>query len=133
MMQQRPIRVAVVVASIDILGGQSIQALRLMEGLSREPEIEAGLLPINPRLPGPLRWLQRVKYVRTVVTSIAYIASLVVRLPRFDVVHIFSASYLSFLLAPGKMARNFWCHCAYVRDSSLQNLKINTTYCSPFT
>lgn len=96
----RPIRVCVVVASIDILGGQAIQALRLMEGLSSKPEIEAELLPINPRLRGPLRWLQRIKYVRTVVTSIAYVASLLVRLPRFDVVHVFSASYLSFLLAP---------------------------------
>lgn len=100
MTSQKKIRVCVVVASIDILGGQAIQALRLMEGLSREPEIEAELLPINPRLPGPLRWLQRIKYVRTGVTSIAYVASLLVRLPRFDVVHVFSASYLSFLLAP---------------------------------
>jgi glycosyltransferase involved in cell wall biosynthesis len=100
MMSQKTIRVCVVVASIDILGGQAIQALRLMEGLSREPEIEAELLPINPRLPGPLRWLQRIKYVRTLVTSFAYVASLLVRLPRFDVVHVFSASYLSFLLAP---------------------------------
>lgn len=100
MTSQKKIRVCVVVASIDILGGQAIQALRLMEGLSREPEIEAELLPINPRLPGPLRWLQRIKYVRTLVTSIAYVASLLVRLPRFDVVHVFSASYLSFLLAP---------------------------------
>ncbi len=100
MPSQKTIRVCVVVASIDILGGQAIQALRLMEGLSREPEIEAELLAINPRLPGPLRWLQRIKYVRTLVTSIAYIASLLVRLPRFDVVHVFSASYLSFLIAP---------------------------------
>ncbi len=96
----KPIRVCIVVASTDILGGQSIQSLRLLEGLSREPGLEARLLPINPRLPGPLRLLQRIKYVRTVVTSIAYIALLLVRLPRFDVVHIFSASYLSFLLAP---------------------------------
>ncbi len=99
-MSRRKIRVCVVVASIDILGGQAIQALRLMEGLSTEPSIEAELLPINPRLPLPLRWLQRIKFVRTVVTSIAYVASLLIRLPRFDVVHVFSASYLSFLLAP---------------------------------
>ena len=100
MKSKKTIRVCVVVASIDILGGQAIQALRLMEGLSNEPGIEAELLPINPRLPGPFRWLQRIKYVRTVVTSIAYVASLLIRLPRFDVVHVFSASYLSFLLAP---------------------------------
>lgn len=100
MNERRTIRVCIVVASMDILGGQAIQAHRLLEGLSREPGVEAELLPINPRLPGPLRLLQRVKYVRTVVTSIAYIASLLVRLPRFDVVHVFSASYFSFVLAP---------------------------------
>jgi hypothetical protein len=37
MTSQKKIRVCVVVASIDMLGGQAIQALRLMEGLSREP------------------------------------------------------------------------------------------------
>ena len=99
MQKNKNIRVCIVVASIDILGGQAIQALRLMEGLSSEPGVEAELLPINPRLPRPLRWLQRIKYVRTLVTSIAYVASLLVRLPRFDVVQVFSASYFSFLLA----------------------------------
>lgn len=93
-------RVCLVVASIDILGGQAIQALRLLDGLRNEIGIEAELLPINPRLPPPLRWLQRIKYVRTLVTSIAYIASLLIRLRRFDVVHVFSASYFSFLLGP---------------------------------
>ena len=100
MKERRTIRVCIVVASMDILGGQAIQAERLLEGLSRETGVEAELLPINPRLPGPLRLLQRIKYVRTVVTSIAYLASLLVRLPRFDVVHVFSAAYFSFVLAP---------------------------------
>jgi glycosyltransferase involved in cell wall biosynthesis len=100
MKERRKIRVCIVVASLDILGGQAIQAERLLEGLSRESGVEAELLPINPRLPHPLRLLQRIKYVRTVVTSIAYIASLLVRLPRFDVVHVFSAAYFSFVLAP---------------------------------
>ncbi|HVF89192.1 MAG TPA: glycosyltransferase family 4 protein [Blastocatellia bacterium] len=100
MKESEKIRICIVVASLDIIGGQSVQALRLLEGLRGEPGVEAELLPINPRLPGPLRFLQRIKYVRTVVTSIAYIALLLARLPRFDVVHVFSASYLSFLLAP---------------------------------
>ncbi|HEX4936317.1 MAG TPA: glycosyltransferase family 4 protein, partial [Gemmatimonadaceae bacterium] len=43
---------------------------------------------------------QRVKYVRTLVTSIAYGWSLLRRLRHVDVVHAFSASYWSFLLAP---------------------------------
>ena len=41
-----------------------------------------------------------MKYLRTVATSIAYVASLLRRLPAYDVVHVFSASYWSFLLAP---------------------------------
>jgi len=44
--------------------------------------------------------LQRVKYVRTVATSIAYVGLLLTRLRRQDVVHVFSASYWSFILAP---------------------------------
>jgi glycosyltransferase involved in cell wall biosynthesis len=72
----------------------------MVEGLQQEPGIEAEILPINPRLPRPLGWLQRIKYVRTAVTTLVYIATLLIRLPRYDVVHIFSASYWSFLLAP---------------------------------
>lgn len=95
-----PVRVCLVGPSLDILGGQAVQLDRLRKQLATERSLEVDFVPVNPRLPGPLRFLQRVKYVRTVVTSIAYGASLIVRLPRVDVVHAFSASYWSFLLAP---------------------------------
>jgi len=77
-----------------------VAARRLLDRLEAEPSLAMGFLPINPVLPGPLRYLQRIKYVRTVVTSIAYVASLLFRVPRYDVLHVFSASYWSFLLAP---------------------------------
>lgn len=96
----RPIRVCIVAPSIGILGGQAIQAVRLLEGLSAMPELDVSFLPINPQLPGPLGSLQKVKYVRTLLTETTYVASLLRRLPRTDVVHIFSASYFSFVLAP---------------------------------
>ena len=96
----RPVRVLLVGPSLDILGGQAVQAARLLEQFRRVPALEVDFLPVNPRLPGPLRLLQRVKYVRTVATSVAYVASLLRRVPRFDVVHAFSASYWSYLLAP---------------------------------
>jgi glycosyltransferase involved in cell wall biosynthesis len=51
-------------------------------------------------LPGPLRLLQSIKYVRTLVTSFVYCLNLLLQVPRHDIVHTFSASYLSFLLAP---------------------------------
>lgn len=94
------LRVLIVAPSFDILGGQSVQAARLMERLRDEPSLRVGFLPINPRLPGPLRSLQAIKYVRTLVTSIAYIASLLLRVYKYDVIHVFSASYLSFVIAP---------------------------------
>jgi glycosyltransferase involved in cell wall biosynthesis len=96
----RKVSVLFVAPSIDILGGQAVQAARLMERLEDEPSLEIGFLPINPRLPGILRKLQSVTYVRTVVTSIAYIWSLLLRVSKYDVLHVFSASYFSFVLAP---------------------------------
>ena len=94
------VRVLIVAPSFGILGGQSVQAARLIERLRQEPSLEVGFLPINPRLPGALHHLQRIKYVRTVVTSIAYVLSLLARVYKYDVIHVFSASYLSFVIAP---------------------------------
>src|SRR5262249_1953168 len=61
---------------------------------------EAWLVPVNPQPPRGLRFTTRIKYVRTVVTESMYLPSLARRLARADVVHVFSASYASFLLAP---------------------------------
>ena len=84
--------------SLDILGGQSRQAVRLMEGLGREPDLEIGFVPHNPRLPGVLRSLQKIKYVRTVVTTIYYVLLLLWRVRQYDIIHVFSASYYSYSL-----------------------------------
>ncbi len=92
------IRVCVVAAPPDWLGGQAVQASRLIDGLAQEPGFKAELLPIHPRLPGALHRLHEIRYARTVVYSIAYFALLLLRAPRFDVVHVFSASYLSFVI-----------------------------------
>jgi glycosyltransferase involved in cell wall biosynthesis len=94
------VRVCVVAPSLDILGGQAVQAQRLLTRLREIASLDVSFLPVNPRLPGPLRLLQRVKYVRTVSTSVAYGLSLLRALRGVDVVHAFSASYFSFLLAP---------------------------------
>ena len=94
------IRILIVAPSIDILGGQAVQAARLTEKLRQEPGLKVGFVPVNPRLPSILRKIQTIKYVRTVVTSAVYLATLLARVWRYDVVHVFSASYLSFVLAP---------------------------------
>ncbi|MGI9106253.1 MAG: glycosyltransferase family 4 protein [Pyrinomonadaceae bacterium] len=99
-MRDAPLRVLLVGPSFDIVGGQSVQAARLLARLKEEPSLDVSFLPINPRAPGFLAKLQAIKYVRTVITSLLYVIALLARIPRCDVIHIFSASYFSFVLAP---------------------------------
>ena len=91
-------RVAIVAASLDILGGQGVQARTLVEAL-RADGYAVAFVPINPRFPRRLRWVRRIPYVRTLLNQALYLPGLL-RLARADVVHVFSASYWSFLLAP---------------------------------
>ena len=94
------IRVVLVGPSLDIMGGQAVQAVRLLDELRKLPELEVSFQPINPRLPGPLAALQRVKYVRTISTESVYLLQLLRRTLGCDILHLFSAGYWSFLLAP---------------------------------
>ena len=96
----RRLRVAIVVASLRIVGGHSVQARRMINGWAHDPEIDAWIVPINPVPPKPFDRLLRVKYLRTIVTQLCYWPLLARELRRADVVHVFSASYSSFLLAP---------------------------------
>jgi glycosyltransferase involved in cell wall biosynthesis len=94
------LRVAFVAPSLRILGGQAVQADRLLQAWKNDPDVEAWLVPVNPVPPGPLRLATDVKYLRTLATEATYLSSLFRQLSRADVVHVFSASYTSFLLAP---------------------------------
>jgi glycosyltransferase involved in cell wall biosynthesis len=95
-----PLRIAFVAPSLGILGGQAVQADRLLRAWRADADVEAYLVPVNPLPPRPLRFATRVKYLRTVVNELTYLPLLVRELARADVVHVFSASYSSFLLAP---------------------------------
>jgi len=92
--------VAIVAPSLSILGGQAVQASRLLRAWTADPQVTAFLVPVNPAPPDWLRPLARVKYIRTLLTQLLYLPRLPRELRRADVVHIFSASYWSFLLAP---------------------------------
>jgi glycosyltransferase involved in cell wall biosynthesis len=94
------LNIAIVAPSMGILGGQAVQAARLLRSWRDDPEIRAWLVPINPQPPRGLRWTTRVRYLRTLATQLFYWPSLVRELRKADVVHVFSASYFSFLLAP---------------------------------
>jgi glycosyltransferase involved in cell wall biosynthesis len=90
--------IAMIAASLDIVGGQEVQAKILCERL-RSDGYGVTFIPINPAFPRPFKRLREWRYLRTVFNEMFYIPSLrAVR--NVDVVHIFSASYWSFLLAP---------------------------------
>ena len=91
-------RIALVAASLEIVGGQSIEADLLAKALRRE-SYDVIQIAVNPRLPRGLQWVRRVRAARTLLNLAFYLPSLI-RLARVDVVHVFSASYWSFLLAP---------------------------------
>ncbi len=94
------LRVLIVAPSLRITGGQAVQAARLMQELKAFPQVEVAFQAINPALPGPLHCLQQIKYVRTIVTETTYLIALLIRIWSYDVIHLFSAGYWSFMLAP---------------------------------
>lgn len=96
----KPIRVLLIAPSTDIVGGQAVQAGRLLDELRKVPQIKIDFLPVNPRAPKLLRPLQKIKYVRTLLTSLLYGTRLLLTIRKYDIIHIFSPGYFAFLLAP---------------------------------
>lgn len=93
------IRIAVVAPSLRYVGGQAVQADLLMKHWSGDPEIAATFVPVDPRLPFGLQWAESVPFLRTLLRQPIYFWRLSRNLRHADIVHIFSASYTSFLLA----------------------------------
>jgi glycosyltransferase involved in cell wall biosynthesis len=89
-----PIRVLLIAPSLDILGGQSVQATRLLACLGTEPELRMAFQPINPRI----GFLRNIKFLRTAATFLLYITQVMARARRADILHVFSASYYSYSL-----------------------------------
>jgi glycosyltransferase involved in cell wall biosynthesis len=95
----RRLRVLFLAPSLAKLGGQAIQCSKLMAKLKTEPSLHVDFIPHDPRMPRGFRWTQRIKYLRTVVTTLLYWTLLLTKAWRYDILHIFSASYYSYLLS----------------------------------
>jgi len=108
--QTRPLRVLFLAPSLRKLGGQALQCSKLMERLRTEPSLQLDFMAHDPQMPAGFRWMQRIKYLRTVVTTLLYWSRLLARVSRYDVLHIFSASYYSYLLsvAPAILIGRFY-------------------------
>jgi len=94
------IRVVIVAPSLRYVGGQAVQADLLFRLWQNDPNVEIGFIEVDPQLPSPLTGAERIPGLRTLLREPIYFWSLWRRLKDADVVHIFSASYWSFLLAP---------------------------------
>lgn len=91
----KPVRVLMIAPSKALIGGQGIQAARMLEGFAGMPGIAVTFQPIDPELPFGLR---RVPGVRTVASALVLWTQLLFRIPAHDVTHVFTAAYWGFLL-----------------------------------
>jgi L-malate glycosyltransferase len=94
------IKVAIVAPSLRYIGGQAVQADLLIRLWQNDPDVEVSFIEVDPRLPQPLAWAERIPGLRTILREPIYFWHLWRRLKDVDLAHIFSASYWSFLLAP---------------------------------
>ena len=94
------LRVAIVAPSLQYVGGQAVQADLLLRSWRSDPDVEAFFIPIDPKFPKYLSWAAKIPYLRTILRAPLYWFTLYRDLAKADVVHVFSASYASFLLAP---------------------------------
>jgi asparagine synthase (glutamine-hydrolysing) len=98
--RQEHLRVAIVAPSLRKVGGQAVQANLLVRNWRNDSAVEVKFVPIDPEFPAPIRWMERVPFLRTMIRAPLYGARLWRELGDVDVAHIFSASYWSFWLAP---------------------------------
>jgi len=89
------IRVLLIAPAMNILGGQAVQAARLLERLQREPSLEMGFLALGPPLPGV--W-NDIRFLRTIMRFVLYNVRLLRAARRYDILHVFSAGLWSYTL-----------------------------------
>jgi L-malate glycosyltransferase len=94
------VKVAIVAPSLRYVGGQAVQADLLLRLWQNDPEVEVSFLAVDPPLPLPLAWAERIPVLRTLLREPIYFWQLWRGLKDVEIAHIFSASYWSFLLAP---------------------------------
>jgi glycosyltransferase involved in cell wall biosynthesis len=88
------IKILLVAPSMKIVGGQSIQAKRLLDAFAEDEKIEFEFVPNNPETP-----LQNVKFLRTIFASIKFWLLLFGKIPKTDIVQVFSSGTTSYIIS----------------------------------
>ncbi len=81
-----------------MVGGQSVQAAKLVSILGALPELEVSFLPIDPKVPPTLQWVRKLPGLRTVLMSLLYFVGLLRAVPRCNILHVFTAGLSSYTL-----------------------------------
>jgi len=118
-LQPNKLKVVIVAPSLRYVGGQAVQADLLTRLWQNDPEVEVTCLAVDPPLPRMLAWVESVPGLRTILREPIYFLHLWRGLKEIDVVHIFSASYWSFLLAPAPA----WFFAKLRRKKSIVNYR----------
>jgi L-malate glycosyltransferase len=91
---QTKINVALVAPSLQNLGGQSIQAARLLDAFADDDKVRLEFVPNDPATP-----FRNIKFLRTIFASIKFWGSLLAKIPKTNVVHIFSSGTTSYIIS----------------------------------
>jgi L-malate glycosyltransferase len=94
------VRIAIVAPTLRYVGGQAVQADLLLKHWENDLRVHARFVPVDPEFSGALAWIQRIRFLRTLARMPSYWLGLWRGFRDVDIVHIFSASYWAFLLAP---------------------------------
>jgi len=98
--RQARVNVLIIGPSMRTFGGQSVQASLLLQHLRSEKTIDPFFQPIDPDFPRYLALIRKVRYLRTLPSFLLYCIQVLRAIYHADVIHVFAASYFSFLLAP---------------------------------
>ena len=90
----KKVKVLIVATSTRVIGGQSIQAKRLLDAFENDGEIGMDFLANNPETA-----FQNIKYLRTIFASLKFWWSLLTRVYKFDVVQVFSSATTGYIIA----------------------------------
>jgi glycosyltransferase involved in cell wall biosynthesis len=91
---EKKTKVALVAPSLAQIGGQSIQANRLLEAFAGDEKIELIFIPNNPATFG-----QNVKFLRTITISLKFWSALLKQIRDVNLVHIFSSGTTSYIIS----------------------------------
>ncbi|MGI8640131.1 MAG: glycosyltransferase family 4 protein [Pyrinomonadaceae bacterium] len=91
---KKKIKVALVAPSMKNVGGQSIQAKRLLDAFENDEKIDIEFIENNPET-----FFETVKFLRTIFSSIKFYYLLLANLSKSEVVHIFSSGTTSYIIS----------------------------------